>query len=90
LRGVRLDALRTGDGRPLPPGLKAELLREIDLIELLLRQIVEVETELDSAAERRRRSRPLRCSHASEGLVRRLPQCFISKAFTGTLAIDAR
>jgi len=51
LRGVRLDALRTGDGRPLPPRLKAELLREIDLIELLLRQIAEVETERDSAAE---------------------------------------
>jgi transposase len=50
-RRIRLDALRTGDGRPLPPRLKAELLREIELIELLLRQIVEVETERDSAAE---------------------------------------
>jgi transposase len=50
-RRIRLDALRTGDGRPLPPRLKAELLREIDLIELLLRQIAEVETERDSAAE---------------------------------------
>jgi transposase len=44
-RRIRLDALRTGDGRALPPRLKAELLREIDLIELLLRQIAEVETE---------------------------------------------
>jgi transposase len=50
-RRVRLDALRTGDGRPLPPRLKAELLREIELIELLLLQIAEVETERDSAAE---------------------------------------
>src|ERR1700693_3458087 len=50
-RRIRLDALRTGDGRPLPPRLKAELLREIELIELLLLQIAEVETERDSAAE---------------------------------------
>ena len=48
-------ALRTGDGRPLPPRLKAELLREIELIELLLLQIAEVETERDSVARRRRR-----------------------------------
>src|SRR6202158_6577856 len=50
-RRIRLDALRTGDGRPLPPRLKAELLREIELIELLLLQIAEVATERDSAAE---------------------------------------
>ena len=43
--------MRTGDGRPLSPRLKAELLREIELIELLLRQIAEVEAERDSAAE---------------------------------------
>jgi transposase len=39
-----LDAISTGDGRPLPPQLKAEILRELERIELLLRQIVEVET----------------------------------------------
>jgi transposase len=38
-----LDAARTGDGRPLPLQLKAEILREIELIELLLRQIADVE-----------------------------------------------
>ena len=50
-RRIRLDALRTGDGRPLAPRLKAELLREIELIELLLRQIAEVEAERDIAAK---------------------------------------
>jgi transposase len=50
-RRARLDALRTGDGRPLPRRLKGELLREIELIELLLRQIADVEAERDSAAE---------------------------------------
>ena len=38
-----LDAARTGDGRPLPHQLEAEFLREIELIELLLRQITDVE-----------------------------------------------
>jgi transposase len=32
-RRTRLDELTTGDGRPLPPRLKAELIREIELIE---------------------------------------------------------
>ncbi len=50
-RRARLDALATGDGRPLPAVLKAELLREIDRIELLLRQVATVERERDAAAE---------------------------------------
>ena len=50
-RRTRLDALATGDGRPLPAVLKAELLQEIDRIELLLRQIATVERERDAAAE---------------------------------------
>lgn len=49
-RRTRLDELRTGDGRPLPPRLKAELVREIEVIELLLRQIAEVEDERDTAS----------------------------------------
>ena len=50
-RRARLAALHTGDGQPLPLRLKAELLREIELIELLIRQIAEVEVERDIAAE---------------------------------------
>jgi transposase len=38
-----LEAACTGDGRSLPPHLKAEILREIELIELLVRQIADVE-----------------------------------------------
>ncbi len=49
-RRTRLDELKTGDGRPLPPRLRAELLREIEVIELLLRQIAEVEAERDAAS----------------------------------------
>ena len=50
-RRARLNELTTGDGRPFPTVLKAELLREIDRIELLLRQIADVETERDAAAK---------------------------------------
>ena len=42
-----LKELRTGDGRSLPAHLKAEILREIDRLELVLRQISDVETERD-------------------------------------------
>lgn len=49
-RRARLDELRTGDGRPLPPRLRAELHREIEVIELLLRQIADVEAERDADA----------------------------------------
>ena len=47
-RRAYLAALKTGDGQPLPLRLKAELLREIELIELLIRQIAEVEVERDT------------------------------------------
>jgi transposase len=36
-RRARLDALQTGDGRRLPPHLKAQVCRELDRLELLLR-----------------------------------------------------
>src|SRR6267378_2096649 len=42
-----LEELRTGDGRSLPTHVKAEILREIDRLELVLRQIGEVEAERD-------------------------------------------
>src|ERR1700739_334076 len=45
-----LDATRTGDGRPLPHQLKAEILREIELIALLLRQIADVEAQREVLA----------------------------------------
>ena len=48
-RRTRLEALRTGDGRPLPARLRAELLREIERLELVQRQIAEAEAERDAA-----------------------------------------
>jgi transposase len=43
-----LDALMTGDGRPLPPALKAQISRELDRIELLIEQIKDVEKARDA------------------------------------------
>jgi transposase len=46
-RRTRLDALRTGDGRLVPPHLKALIVRELDRLELVLEQLKSVETERD-------------------------------------------
>ncbi len=46
-RRARLQMLRTGDGRPLPVHLKAQISRELDRLELLIDQIKAVETERD-------------------------------------------
>src|SRR4051794_41326702 len=45
----RLGALVTGDGRPLPARLGAELRRELERLELVRRQIAEGEAERDAA-----------------------------------------
>jgi transposase len=47
-RRRRLDELTTGDGRPLPQYIKAQISRELDRIELLLEQIKAVEAERDA------------------------------------------
>ena len=47
-RRQRLDELTTGDGRPLPIHLKAQISRELDRLELLLDQIKQVEVERDA------------------------------------------
>ena len=42
-RRARLEELQTGDGRPLPKQLKAQIGRELDQLELTLEQIKSVE-----------------------------------------------
>ena len=44
----RLESLRTGDGRPLGSRLKAEIGRELDRMDLVLRQIAAVEADRDA------------------------------------------
>ncbi len=45
---ARLEELKTGDGRLLPPRLKAEIDRELDRLELVKQQIAEVEAARDA------------------------------------------
>jgi transposase len=47
-RRQRLEELTTGDCRPLPPHLKAQVRRELDRLELVLEQLKAVETERDN------------------------------------------
>jgi transposase len=51
---ARLDQLRTGDGRPLPPRLKAQIARELDRIEMLVTQLKAVEAERDALLQQAR------------------------------------
>ena len=44
----KLGELRTGDGRAIPERMKSEIRRELDRLELLRRQIAEVEAERDA------------------------------------------
>src|ERR1700758_4599100 len=44
-RRERLEDLRTGDGRPLPVHLKAQIVRELDRLEIVLGQLKTVEAE---------------------------------------------
>lgn len=47
-RRQQLERLETGDGRPLPAHLKAQISRELDRLELVLEQIKVVETTRDA------------------------------------------
>ena len=47
-RNARLAELRTGDDRPLPSKLKGDITRMLDRLELLLRQIKQVEAGRDA------------------------------------------
>ena len=59
-RRERLEELRTGDGRPLPPLLKAQIGRELDRLDLLSGQIKAVEEVRDAlvATDTKMQSRP--------------------------------
>jgi transposase len=50
-RRARLEELVTGDGRPLPGHVKREIERELGRLELVMRQIKEVERERDAMLE---------------------------------------
>jgi transposase len=49
----RLEQLRTSDGRTLPPRLKAEIARELQRLQLVLRMLKEIDAERDAIASAR-------------------------------------
>lgn len=68
-----LDGLRTGDARPLPARLRAQLIWELDRLELLLEHIKLVEAERDTLSRMTGRLSLAPCSalsRASEGNLR--------------------
>jgi transposase len=67
-RRRRLEELRTGDGRLLPPRLKAQLVRELDRLELLLEQLKAVEAERDALLAPRSEAPPIPAAAALAGL----------------------
>jgi transposase len=50
-RRERLEGLRTGDGRPLPVHLKAQIIRELDRLDVVLEQLKAVAAERDALLE---------------------------------------
>jgi transposase len=58
-RLARLETLTTGDGRPLPERLKAEIRRELERLDLLCRQIAAVERERDALVAETRTAPPV-------------------------------
>jgi transposase len=66
-RMQRLEQLHTADGRPLPPRLKAEILRELQRLELVVGMIKTLEAERDAIA-----SAKTEAAHGSEKKIQHL------------------
>ena len=76
-RRTRLEDLKTGDGRSMPPNLKALISRELDRLELILKQIEEVEVTRDDLLEQ--------AITASEPVARLLQLKGVGPEFAGVL-----
>src|SRR5215831_19091658 len=57
-RKAQLEGLRTGDGRALPARLKAEMVRELQRLELVLKMIAQIEAERDAIVKEAAPSHP--------------------------------
>jgi transposase len=82
-RRKRLENLKTGDGRPLPRCLKAQISRELDRLELLLKQIAAVEAERDAllAGTKNDALSPATMLLALQGLGREFTMTLCSEGF---------
>ena len=91
-RLARLEQLRTADGRELQPRVKAEILRELQRLELVLKMIKTIEAERDAIAlvESQRRTpmrRRSRISSGSRASDRRSAPHWLVKCSTGSSTI---
>jgi transposase len=83
-----LEELRTGDGNPVPVHLKAEILREIDRLELVLRHINEVEAERDEMLRPGQASSPVALLMRSRALARSSLPCSTLRVCSAILRTD--
>jgi transposase len=65
-RRRRLEELATGDGRPLPTHLKAQVCRELDRLEIILAQLKAIEAERDALLEQADENSPTPASLLSK------------------------
>ena len=68
-RRKRLEELRTGDGRPLPAHMKAQVGRELDRLELLIEQIKAVEVERDAMLAAAQVGGPAHCADSAPAML---------------------
>ncbi len=57
-RRLRLEEVRTGDGRALPANLRAQIVRELDRLELVLQHLAQAEKARDELLEREAQALP--------------------------------
>lgn len=67
-RRERLDELRTGDGRVLAPHMHAQIVRELDRLELVIAQVKELESERDAVLASEASDRPMAMLTSLKGI----------------------
>lgn len=67
-RRERLDQLRTGDGRVLAPHMLAQIVRELDRLELVIAQVKELEAERDAVLASEASDRPMAMLTSLKGI----------------------
>lgn len=67
-RRERLDELRTGDGRVLAPHMLAQIVRELDRLELVIAQVKDLEAERDAVLASEAPDRPMAMLTSLKGI----------------------
>ena len=89
-RRERLDDLRTGDGRVLGRHLKAQLIRELDRLELLFEQIKQSKPSETRCWSPKSLTRLWRCCSTSMALAPRVPPSCIRKGCSESSTTEGR